>query len=286
MKRKIIIAVIGIFFLIAGLGGIGAGDTAVGALTLAIGVALMVWAYIGLYKMRNAKPAKPAPTPKPAPAEHKDVAPIVPKPQKIDVHVPEMIGDLCLLYHYSGVPFTPTPEAETEIEKMQAAKSWELTASMVSDAPHAFHGDVDMGAINGREKMITDWLRKGDLLKVWLQSFGSGGNLVFLGFYRDEQKRLSYRESTVVKLTRYANEDAQNAISGLQDGLKLDFDEDYSYDFPEDTVCVTYGGCALGALPKATARKYLEESAAAVFLDHVDYDMEKDKEIPYVKIYW
>ena len=34
------------------------------------------------------------------------------------------------------------------------------------------------------------------------------------------------------------------------------------------------------------AQRYFDEGAAAVFVDHVDYDNEKDRSIPYVKIYW
>lgn len=285
MKKNIVIIVVGTLVSLFGLSGISVGSPGLGMAFFAVGVFIIIRACIGMSKIHKTKETKiiPIPTQK---EDHKDVAPIIREQQKVDVNVPAMIGNLCLVYHYSEVPFTPTPKTEAEVEKMQRENTWELTISLVDDMPHAFHGDMDIGAINGREKMISDWLRKGDLLKVWLQSFGSGGNFVFLGFYRDEQKRLSYRENAVVRLTRYANEDAQLAINGLQDGTKLEFDDDYSYDLPEDTVCITYGGCALGALPKSTARKYLDESAAAVFLDHIDYDSDKDKDIPYVKIYW
>lgn len=217
---------------------------------------------------------------------HLDVAPVIPKPKKIDVYVPDRIGELLRVYHYSRVPFEPTTDAETEVEKMQAEKKWELTAEADGKTVYIKHNDVRIGVMKSREDMIRDWLRRNDLVKIWLESFGKNGDYVTLAFYRDEQKRLSYRENTVVKLTRYAKSEIQDTIMSVQDGSMLDFDEDYSYDLPEDTVMVTYEGVSIGALPKKIANRYLDEGAAAVFFDHSDYDIEKDKEIPYVKIYW
>lgn len=215
-----------------------------------------------------------------------DIPPIIPEKKKLDVHVPEKIGDFALVYHYGKIPFIPSNNAQDEIEKMQEQNDWELIANPIDGKIHAFHEDVDIGIINGRQQMILDWLKRKDLLKIWLENFGDDGNYVFLGFYRDEQKYLSHRESTVVKLTRYTNEAAQDALFALQDGTKLEFDENYDYNLPEDTICITYIGSAIGALPKKTAQRYIEEGAAAVFLDHTDYDMDKEKEVPFVKIYW
>lgn len=217
---------------------------------------------------------------------HTDVPPIISQQQKLDVRVPEMIGGQSLVYYYNKIPFLPSESAEAEINKMKSANDWELNISISGDEVKVSHNEVCIGVVKGREDMIKDWMCRDDPLKVWLENFGDSGNYVFLAFYRDEQKRLESHENTIIKLTRCANKDAQSSMSGIQEGVKLDFDENYDLEAPDDTVFITYYGDAIGALPKKVAEKYLDEGAAAVFLDHIDYDYEKDKDIPYVKIYW
>lgn len=208
-----------------------------------------------------------------------------PKQKRYDVVVQTRIDNLYLVYQYGKVKFIPNSAAEALALDMQRKNSWELIIKLSGEDLNLYWESREIGKLIDRVDMVKDWINRGDLLKVWLENIGSSGNFVRLAFYRDEMKRLADKESSVVKLTRCYNEDAQFSMSGLKDGEKLDFDDNYESDDPDGTIWITYGS-AIGTLPKRTAQRYLNEGAAAVFLDHLDYDIEKDKEIPYVKIYW
>ena len=222
------------------------------------------------------------------------VPPIIPDEPKCNdsrpnVYVPEvMLNNIILVYKYNKVKFTPSHEAETIVKHMQSENKWELKERENKDGNiELVYNDSIFGVLEQKIDMIKDWNKRGDLVRVWLENYGESGNIVFLAFYRNEQERLKSKgcESTIVKLTRYSNEDVQDTISGIADGTPLDFDENYSYDLPDGTVCITYGAM-IGALPKKYAQKYSSEGAEAVFLHHLDYDIEKQKDIPYVIIYW
>lgn len=204
--------------------------------------------------------------------------------KKADISVQRRIGDDILIYHYDGVPFTRTEEAEQEVERMAESVSWEVSVSVISGVPCIFHGGINLGALTERTKMTSDWLKKGDPIKAWLSSFGQKGDSVFIAFYRNEQARLAYRETSVTKLTNYANSDAQDSLLTACEGDPLTFDEDFDSDAPEGTVWVC-NVFPIGRLPKKYASRYIDESAAAVFLDRKDYD-DNGKWVPYVKIYW
>lgn len=199
--------------------------------------------------------------------------------------IPEQIGDLVRIYHYTKIRFSPCSDTKASAMKMKTSNNWEITPKMEDDKISLYFYSVKFGDLIDKADIVKDWLNRNDVVKCWLENFGDSGNYIALAFYREEQKRLANHPSTVVRLTRYSNEDAQFAISLLKDGAMLDFEESRDYEDPEDTVYITYGD-SIGALPKTTAKKYLEEGAAAVFLDHVDYDVNKEKDIPYVKIYW
>lgn len=213
--------------------------------------------------------------------------------KRLGAFIPEFVSGKPLVYRYNKLSFIPSDSAKAEIEKMSPDNDLELNASVSENGIALYHNDILIGYTEERKEMISDWLRRGDPLKIWLENLGDNGNYFNIAFYRDEQKRLAFRENSVVKLTRYANSDAQDNMIGILVGVKLDFDDDYDdYDFdyynddiPEGTVFITYCGDAIGTLPKRVAEKYLNEGAAGVFLDHMDYD-DKGNDVPYVKIYW
>lgn len=219
-------------------------------------------------------------------SEKRDVPVRLPSIDKVDVYVPSVIDRNVLVYKYWGVEFSPFESASSEVSLMIESKDWKLSLSKDGDDILLSHNGEKIGSLTGRKNMVIDWIDKNDPVRAWLNSFGKSGNTVFLAFYRDEQERLSKNHDfDIIKLTNYANNDAQFAMSGLEDGVKLDFDENYEYDAPEGTVWVSFGA-PIGRLPKRFAKKYLENGAEAVFLDHIDYDIEKEKDVPYVIIFW
>lgn len=83
--------------------------------------------------------------------------------------------------------------------------------------------------------MCADWLRRGDPIRCEMTGFKPGREHVVLCFYRDEEKRLSYRESAIAKLTSYTSEYKQDNIQNLKPGEKLTCSED---DYTDDKVNV------------------------------------------------
>lgn len=198
-----------------------------------------------------------------------------------DVTIPARMGDCILTHSYPEVKIQPAEDAVEIAEEMQASGSWALDAVATVDGVELRYQGRKFADLLERCDMVRDWLERGDPMLIYLANIGASGDYVFLAFFRDEQKRLAHREQQVVRLTAYASEEHQDAIIAREAGDKLDL----KGDDPDDGVEVCYGD-VLGKLPKAAARRYLDEGCAGVFLDHVDYDDEKDKYIPYVKIYW
>lgn len=209
------------------------------------------------------------------------------KEQKPVIYIKETLKNENLIYKYSNVKFAPNEQMEKESLEMKNNDDWEIHAHIDKTGDIILsHNNINIGHLLDRKEMVSDWLNKNDTIKIYLENYGESGNFVYLAFYRDEQKRLSGCKTSTVKLSKYANEDAQSTLLSIEENTKLDFDEDYDYNAPDDTVWITYGSSSIGTLPKNIAKKYLEEGATAVFLNHIDYDIEKDKEIPFVKIYW
>lgn len=213
--------------------------------------------------------------------------PVIPKTSRLDVTIPEKIGDYYRTYDYRKVKFIPSEDAKTIAMNMKTEGSWELNLKTDAGKIFLYHKNKLLGELFDRVQMVLDWTDKDDrLVKLWLENLGESGNYVHLSFFRNEKKYLAGRETTIVKLTYCLNQDAQDALIGLDNGDKLDFDENYDFKAPEGTVWITYGASSIGRLPKKTSERYHAEGAKAVFLDHLDYDYEKDKQIPYVEIYW
>lgn len=212
--------------------------------------------------------------------------PSVSSSPQFDLAVPDRIGRYYKIYDYSKISFSPSEKARTCALNMRAANDWSLATAIESEHINLYFRNEFFGEVLDKKQMVMDWYQKSNkMIKVWLTNIGDSGNYVRLVFYRDEESYLDGRETTVVKLTNCLNQDAQDSMVGLEDGDKLDFDTEYDFEAPEGTVWVT-SGPAIGRLPKRVAQRYLDEGAKAVFLDHLDYDYEKEKDIPYVKIYW
>lgn len=213
--------------------------------------------------------------------EPTDTAEELPKETKPNIVIPKRIEDCFRIYFYKNLNIQLYDASETILNEMANANDWVLTPVKTDDHIDLLYHETPFGILSDKVDMVTDWLKRKDPLFVVLQNVGPSGNFVSVAFYRNEEKRFSSHESTVVKLIRYANDDAQLYLSGLEPGEKLDLEEDFDRD---DTVNVLCGG-EIGSLPKKQSKRYLEEGCAGVFLDHIDTD-DNLKDIPYVKIYW
>ena len=80
-----------------------------------------------------------------------------------------------------------------------------------------------------------------------------------------------------------SSEDRQGSFYLLEDGEKLTIQED---DYKDGVFNVLdYCDDPIGDLPVKYARIHEECPFGAIFVDHIDYDEEKEKYIPYVRIY-
>ena len=276
--------VLAIFFLIGGLGNIG-NNTDAAIFGIVLSLIFIAWIIFGLKKQPKSQKKFSTPeyvynTEQSSPVSNDENKRANNKSSEIrpNVIIPSKIGTAWKKYYYPDEEFEPMPESEELAHEMQKTNDWKLGVN--NDGAFmtlTYHG-LPFGIVKNQKRadMLKDWIERNEPLLIFLSHFGAS-NTVAMAFYRDDEARLSYRESTIVKLTRYSNEDAQLSISILENREPLDFDEE-----DEETIAIS----DIGYLPKSAAKKYAEEGAAGVFLDHVDYDDEKDKYIPYVKIYW
>lgn len=295
MKRKIISIIeiiIGAFFILLTLGALASGLIVFGIILFIIGALLIVIGVRTSGKARNNRTsASDSVTESPATEPiTRDVPPII-RNHDVEGHrpyidIPKVIDNLVLVYCYINVAFKPCDSSESAVQSMKADNKYELSIVQDETSFCVEYNNTRLGTITDRVDMVRDWLKRNDLIRSWLTNYGESGNTIALAFYRDEQARLSYRETSVVKLTRCYNEEMQDMVRTLQVGEKLDLEESSNWEVPDGTVEVTVLGALVGALPKKAANRYLDEGAAAAFVDHIDYDYEKDKDIPYIKIYW
>jgi len=131
------------------------------------------------------------------------------------------------------------------------------------------------------EAMIKDWIRNKEPFLIYANS----PDTVYVALYRDKRKKMAGREHEVVKLTAFSSNAKQETISFLEDGEELDIEEDYDNN-GNDIVIVMGQGDEIGRLPKKQANRIISEGFAGCFLDHIETDVEKDKYIPFVDIYW
>ena len=197
----------------------------------------------------------------------------------VSVNIPSRMDNLYLIYSYTNIKFSPSDNAPQIADAMKKNAEFELTIQERDGAFYAIYDAAVFGEILDRTDMIQDWLHRGDPIRCWVKEYGLDENILALAFYRDEHARLAHRESGVYRLTKYANQGAQDMMAFYHDGDKVDLSEDM---YEECAVSVE----SIGYLPKKAAQRYIDEGAAAAFIDHIDYDVDKEKDIPYVKIYW
>lgn len=186
------------------------------------------------------------------------------------------------LYGYVGVSVSSV-DCRT-LQNIVISKSYDLIAELCPDGSVALNHDGEyVCKLAERVDMCADWLRRGDPIRCEMTGFKPGREHVVLCFYRDEEKRLSYRESVIVKLTSYTSEYKQDNIQNLKPGEKLTCSED---DYNDDKVNVL-DWCSepIGRLSKKYADRFFDEGFAGVFFDHADEDAE-GRLVPYVKIYF
>lgn len=207
---------------------------------------------------------------------------------QIKITLPAEKNGAPLAYKYSDVRLQNV-NANT-ISRIFEAQKWEIRPENHENRillfwENMFVGEVPSGKLS---EMFCDWLRRGDPLTVLLQAYNqdSGETFVFIAFYRDKRKTLANKEREVVKLIAYSSESKQSAISMLSKGDELLLD-DYEDDNGNNVVDVLgFLAEPIGRLPKKQVTKYFENGIAACYFDHADFDDDKEKDIPYIEIYW
>lgn len=256
------------------------------AILIVGGGVLLAIGFIRMRKNRELKAARQLPAePVNAPAAPAPLDPVQ-VDGKTTVEIPERVGDEILVYRYDHVRFDAFPGASDLVAAAFQRGEYELHCSIDGDAAVFFTSEGSVGRLAGSRlvSMLADWLKKGDSFKVVPESIKEDqtDGFLFLVFYRDEQKRLAHRENAVYQLTRYASEDCQLALMGLEPGTKLDFEE----DMEDDSLVWITCGSAIGALPSGAAQQYISEGAAGVFLESAEPDEDKGLTVPSVRVYW
>ena len=97
----------------------------------------------------------------------------------------------------------------------------------------------------------------------------------------DDEPSSGY-EYSVFTLTRYKNEEAQQALllfTGIGD--KVDIEDDMF----EDRVNVMIGNSVIGCLPKAAAERFLTDHVVYAKIEKIEEDDAGDRK-PLIKVYW
>lgn len=186
---------------------------------------------------------------------------------------PELKDEVPRAYVYSELQIVD-PDTERIKELLYDGK-YEIKAFAEGDKIKLLSGDICIGYFGDEKKdMLSDWIERNDPYVMYLSS--SPFPSVRVAFYKDKQQEMQWRAQEVVKLVAYSGNEAQESLSCAFPGEEVYLDDDGESVLVED----------VGRLPKKVADKYIKEGAAGCFIDHIDYDDEKDKYIPYVKIYW
>ncbi len=193
------------------------------------------------------------------------------------------IGSCIELYSYTKVPIENVDR--NHIQWMCENDNWKCEVKENNGRIEIINNEHYVATLDrkGLNQMIFDWIRRGDPIRCELTGAVKGNEHVVLAFYRDEEKRFSHREKIVTKLINYSSEDRQGSFYLLEDGEKLTIQED---DYKDGVFNVLdYCDDPIGDLPVKYARIHEECPFGAIFVDHIDYDEEKEKYIPYVRIY-
>lgn len=281
-SSKILKIVFGVIFVAGGIANFG-GSTEAALFGIVAGCLLVAWAFQGGQNKATPAPAStPEPKPKATPVKQDKPEPT----QKADFKIPERIGDCLRVYFYADLRVDLTTEAMQIAEKMQSDNKWTFDVANKSEEIELSYNGELFGKLCDKSDMVADWLKRGDPLIIGLKTISDDANLpcqAFAAFYRDEKKRLANRENEVVKLVKYTNKDIQENICYMHEGEKVDLEEDYDGD---DSVIVSSVGMEIGHLPKKQARKFVADGCAGAFVEEIEYDDEKDRYIPHIRIYW
>lgn len=168
-------------------------------------------------------------------------------------------------------------------EQMQKSGDFSVSAEEKDGKILLYYHQNQYALINDikTEEMIKDWMKNAEPFLIYANS----PNTVYVALYRDKRLKLANHEHDVIKLTAFSSNSKQETISFLEEGEELDLEEDYDNN-GNDIVMVFGQGEEIGRLPKKHAAKVITEGAAGCFLHHIETDVEKDKYIPFVEIYW
>lgn len=204
----------------------------------------------------------------------------------LDIAIPSNIGDARIFYHYEAEK-TKNVDYDIIMERV-SKRDWELGAKLDEGTVWLTSKDVPVMQLESdfRANMLSDWIKRGDPYKIYIKGIDTETREVFvyLAFYRTVESMMKGHEVQVSKLTSYSSEEFQAALAFLNEDDELDIEQDYTDDGDEIHYVVSAGG-PIGRLPKTIEKRLLEEDYTRCFVDHIDFD-EKDRYVPYIRIYW
>lgn len=204
-----------------------------------------------------------------------------------DVHIPRSFKGCPLAYHYSDVE---TVNSDFDLA-MQAANAhqWQLDAEVIDHQIYITYQHQKLAYLKSEslEKMLMDWIENDEPFKVLLENINTETKDVslFLAFYRSLEKQMQGRSFDVVRLTHFSSEDCQLALDFCEPNTRCDLDDDFDSN-GNDIINVSVLDGVIGRLPKKITQKCTEDFPALCVIEKIDYDADRDRSIPFVRLYW
>lgn len=200
-----------------------------------------------------------------------------------DLNIPAKSGSSICVYRYWFLQVDPIDEA-TFYSLYCSGNEYNLLPTIRDngDVILTYEG-ADVCKLLDKREMVSDWMARSDIIIFRISVCSPDKYGVAVAFYRDEEERLKDKPNKIIKLTNYASEAKQDAIACCYDGQKLVCYEDD--DGKRVYVSDFFSSSVIGYLPAKYAEMYLDSGFVGIFFDHSETDEEREREIPFVKIY-
>lgn len=202
------------------------------------------------------------------------------------VCAPTKIDDMTQAYRYGFALSDIVPEV---LKAAFEAEQYLFEVKQADGIIYAMLGGQIAGIVNERCEMISDWIRRDEPFRLFLNSYTEGEDCkVFLVFYKDKSAAHKWREQSVVPLTAYKGKARQEISAYLYTKEEVEIGEEYFGNDDDDAV-VTYKGEAIGKVPPKIRNRIAEDGYSYAEIDELieeENDNGDDIYHPVIRIYW
>lgn len=199
---------------------------------------------------------------------------------------PGTIGDTIEAYRYGFVLSDIQPEI---LKAGFEAGEYAFTIHEEEGVYYAQLLGANAGIIPERGDMIADWLKRGDPIRLFLNTYTENEDCrVIIVFYKNKSAAHAWREQSVVSLTAYKGRARQEISCYLFAKAELEIgEEDFGKD--DDDAVVTYHGEAIGKVPSKIRSRLADDGYAYAEIEEIiEEDNDNGDYIcrPVIRIYW